>query len=850
MKLRTNACKYKNPGKVAVVNPSSRSPSMSSYEPPRTPPRAPQAGETDGDSSGPSTAGVSGGFPQAARNTVEPNFLENHFNKPPDISVACDIEANLEAIRNAQDEFCMYKPAGEALTTISKRFFDRIDDQMKENLLKRHKYLNGKLDSPLTFIDHHRHAPTNFPSGVLCDVKDAPDLLAVFKPADFVQKTEGDYKGVPHHRVVSVVEAKSKTGQGGRAQAASYTYRHQQARPDHPMVFALNFKPQWYQVILSSPNGVVASEETPWDDLDLLLAYVYAHYDPKDDHFLYDDTVSWNAPVGSSLPSWDITFKDTIYTGHFVFVGDPWGRRTTVFRASTGPSDDELIFKETYRHEGRRFKEEEVLEHIHAEGDIPGFVRLKDWEYVHTGGKPIKIGSGNDIRRKVRLALLDDGENLVEAKSVNDLLKAFYDVLEVHRTVYSERRVLHRDMSMHNILMYPRWATVKGRRVFKDAPPFIQDVLDGSIRRLEDRTTECLILDADNSAILGKSPVDKHTVLANRTGTPMYIARSVCIGRPQATYLYSITGVRMPTLTPAAERLYVKAYGQQRYDKFAEKNASTCHGAIPPLKRPNPPPPFVHRPCHDAESIFWTMFAALLLAQPANAERESHASALVATLWKTLYGHQIPEQPAQYRDDRVTILMMDEQEWEMCFHTQMRDVAVLLADISRQITPEYEYWVPRPPDDHLHEAIQRLILQYLVDHLDKDILLDPNHQRPTEPQTDKDKHRTDSRPAETRANGSRGSRSGRRGKGSRSSAQRLSKPKTSVTRTSGSQAPVVAGPSSGSRVGSRTSTTSRSRGPVVVDPKRRSGSQGGRSSKRLKGLEGSPVSINEEDEEH
>ncbi|TFK78186.1 hypothetical protein K466DRAFT_668509 [Polyporus arcularius HHB13444] len=178
----------------------------------------------------------------------------------------------------------------------------------------------------------------------------------------------------------------------------------------------------------------------------------------------------------------------------------------------------------------------------------------------------------------------------------------------------------------------------------------------------------------------------------------------------------------------------------------------------------------------------------------------------------------------------------------------MRDVALLLAEISHQTSPEYEYWTPRPPDDHLHEAVQRLILQYLVDHLDKDIPLDPTHRRPTQPQTDKDKHRTDSTPGSTRANGTRGSRSGRRGKDSRSSAQRLSKPKVSVTRTSDSQAPVVAGPSAGSRVDSRTSTTSRSRGPVVVDPKRKSGSQGGRSSKRLKGLEGSPVSINEEDE--
>ncbi|KAI0719835.1 hypothetical protein C8T65DRAFT_568580, partial [Cerioporus squamosus] len=636
---------------------------------------------------------------------------------------------------------------------------------------------------------------------------------------------------------------------GGRAQAASYAYRHQQARPDHPMVFGLNFNARWYQIILSSPNGVVASKQTPWDDLDLLFAYIYSFYDPLDDHFLDDDTVRWNAPVDSEgLPSWNIKFKNTVYKGHFVFVGDPWGRRTTVFRASSG-LDGQLIFKETYRHDGRRFKEEEVLKHIHAEGDIPGVVRLKDWEYVRTGGKLLEIGSGDDVRRKVRLAFLDDGESLREARSVNDLLKAFYDVLEVHRTIYLKRHVLHRDMSMYNILMYPRWAKVKGRPVFKDAPLSIQDVLDGSIRPLEDRTTACLMLDADNSAILRGRPMDEEKDLANRTGTPMYIARSVCVGKPQNNAL-SLRGIRMPTLTGEAELLYVKAHGQARYDRFTDKVPYTFHGGNPPDDRPDPLPSFVHRPCHDVESIFWTMLAALLLAQPKSAEPEPHASALVAELWENLHEHVIPDQPDRYRDKRDGILMMGDDHWEQHFYPEMRDVAYLLFRISRQIAPEYEYWTPRPPDDHLHEAVQRLILQYLVDHRDKDIPLDPDQERPTQPQKDTNKHKTESTPASTKASGSRGTRNGRRGTGTRSSAQRSGKFKSAnANRTSGSKAPLVAGPSTGHRdTGSRPSAISRSREPIVVDPKRKSGSQGGRGSKRLKGLSGSPLSINEEDE--
>ncbi len=146
--------------------------------------------------------------------------------------------------------------------------------------------------------------------------------------------------------------------------------------------------------------------------------------------FMHSPTKACHAQPASNRKS--ISGKDAVYRGHFVSVGDLLGRRTTVFRATTRSLDDQLIFKETYCHNGRHFKEEEeVLKHIHAEGNfIPGVIRLKDWEHVHTGIKPLEIGSGEVIRPKVRLALLDDGEDLREAKSVNELLKTFYDVLE------------------------------------------------------------------------------------------------------------------------------------------------------------------------------------------------------------------------------------------------------------------------------------------------------------------------------------------------------------------------------------------------------------------------------------
>ena len=46
-----------------------------------------------------------------------------------------------------------------------------------------------------------------------------------------------------------------------------------------------------------------------------------------------------------------------------------------------------------------------------------------------------------------------------------------------HRTMLVERRVLHRDMSEFNILIYPEWSPDTGTKVMDNAPPMIHDLL-------------------------------------------------------------------------------------------------------------------------------------------------------------------------------------------------------------------------------------------------------------------------------------------------------------------------------------------------------------------------------------
>ena len=220
---------------------------------------------------------------------------------------------------------------------------------------------------------------------------------------------------------------------------------------------AVILKPRQQSDILStaicSPIGFVTSNLIPWTEIDKLCAYIYSLYDPPAGHILYDRTITWQEPKASlfGAPSWTITVKspvqcdesssdssDTqeteehIYRGaELIFLGYPFGRRTTIFRVRRDGFPP-VIIKEYYLDSGRHFEESDLLSHIHAEGYVPGVVRAVSAETVESDGVPILFcnPSNSGTRTKRRIVLADAGVDLEYAKSVNDILKAAYDVLE------------------------------------------------------------------------------------------------------------------------------------------------------------------------------------------------------------------------------------------------------------------------------------------------------------------------------------------------------------------------------------------------------------------------------------
>lgn len=197
----------------------------------------------------------------------------------------------------------------------------------------------------------------------------------------------------------------------------------------------------------------------------------------------------------------------------------------------------------------------------------------------------------------------------------------------------------------------------------------------------------------------------------------------------------AFTGYSMPELVGDAYDCYVKAYGPDRYQRYLDPKG-TFHGGVPPQKefgeiRNVDLPAFFHRPEHDVESLYWSIVSALLLVKPKSAPKEDYASSSSVITWDHLLGHNIPNEPVRGSDTRDVIMEMDLDSWTDHFHNDMADVALLLFQISKHVRCEYAMWEGNLQQDHLHEAVQRLILDYLVKHRENPIELDPDNLRPT-----------------------------------------------------------------------------------------------------------------------
>ncbi len=116
---------------------------------------------------------------------------------------------------------------------------------------------------------------------------------------------------------------------------------------------------------------------------------------------------------------------------------------------------------------------------------------------------------------------------------------------------------------------------------------------------------------------------------------------------------------------------------------------------------------FEHQPFHDAESVYWCIVVFVLLAKPLNIDVDVNSERL-SGVWTCIAEHAVSSP-----DKRSTII--SENKWAEWVHKDLLFIAELMDDLTCQIQPEWALLDPAPDPLHLHEAMQRLILQYVYD---------------------------------------------------------------------------------------------------------------------------------------
>ena len=179
----------------------------------------------------------------------------------------------------------------------------------------------------------------------------------------------------------------------------------------------------------------------------------------------------------------------------------------------------------------------------------------------------------------------------------------------------------------------------------------------------------------------------------------------------------------MPKLEGNVKACYIAAYDPKANECYRDDNGiDTVHGSK--LTFPDSDEVqrhFVHRPDHDMESIFWVLLFVLIVAEPKDGSGtwDKTSNKEVYTGFKE---HTIKKNSAN--DSRSFILNWNKKKLTSALDPKFRSLGPMLHEMGRQIAPEYAYLEKEPPKDHLHEAMRRLLLRYILEMKDP-IELDP-----------------------------------------------------------------------------------------------------------------------------
>ena len=208
--------------------------------------------------------------------------------------------------------------------------------------------------------------------------------------------------------------------------SAAYTSYLLQARPDMVTVQGIYVDSSGFRLVVSSACGASSTTHLKWESRPfrlLLCAWIWRLYEP-----FVDSSITVNIE-GNEAPTFNIKLPDDEYSNCRIHsAGTAFGRRTIIFACP----EPEVVIKEQYIETSRTFKEGSILAKIHEKGTFPGVVR-RDWcGPVQPSGNDliVELKEANEVRKKIRVVLLDKAPSIMDAKTLQEVLVAMYDLLE------------------------------------------------------------------------------------------------------------------------------------------------------------------------------------------------------------------------------------------------------------------------------------------------------------------------------------------------------------------------------------------------------------------------------------
>ncbi|KJA14541.1 hypothetical protein HYPSUDRAFT_208621 [Hypholoma sublateritium FD-334 SS-4] len=284
-----------------------------------------------------------------------------------------------------------------------------------------------------------------------------------------------------------------------------------------------------------------------------------------------------------------------------------------------------------------------------------------------------------------------------------DQCRLLYQLLESTRAVHRNCNVLQRDIRTSNIVLPDSVvpspsADSADEHIFNEQTEYDDGAGD----------PDAIFFDFERAEVLNEK---EDELRLPRMGTVQFMARSICTGRLIGDDAMILLFRRPPEI---AESLLTR-YGSTMPNRVK-------HFACPtPTHTPGPvemPSATITRPAlrHAAESVFWVLTWCAVCAAPAGRV----SPPVPQGLWVTL--------TANHRDARPTKIIAGER------HPAYDAVRSVINSLAAYLVHDL-HWATDAPFTHpefLHEAFQRLVLNFLGDHRDEGFMLLPTSGEPRE----------------------------------------------------------------------------------------------------------------------